>query len=112
MIIDAGGRDSKELRTGLFAADILYVPIRASQTDLETLPKVNELIGLARGMNPNLRAYALISMAPTNPMINEARDAQELIAEFAELKLAPCHDSRAQDLQGRATRRQRRRRVR
>lgn len=88
VVIDAGGRDSKELRTAMVAADFLYVPIQASQPDLETMDHVNELVALARGMNPNLRAFALISRAPSNPMINEVREAQGFLADFAELQMA------------------------
>ncbi len=88
VIADAGGRDSKELRTAAAVADLMLVPTRASQADLETLPKVNELVGLARALNPDLQAYAVLSMAPTNPVIREVEDAQELLAEFDELKLA------------------------
>jgi len=90
VIIDAGGRDSKELRTGMVAADLLYVPLKASQADLETLPTVDELVSLARGMNPNLRARTLLCMAPTNERIREVEDAQELLAEFPELPLSDC----------------------
>lgn len=88
VVIDAGGRDSKELRTAMVAADVLLVPIRASQPDLETMDHVNELVALARGMNPDLKAYALISMAPSNPMINEVAEANAFLADFAELRLA------------------------
>ena len=89
VVIDAGGRDSKELRTAMVAADVLFVPIRASQADLETLPHVNELVGLARGLNPALQAFALVSMGPSNPLITEVREAQALLADFTELKLFP-----------------------
>ena len=89
VLIDAGGRDSRELRTGMVAADIMFVPIRASQADLETLPHVNDVVGLARGMNPDLKSFALLSMAPSNPFINEVREAQELLQEFTELSLSP-----------------------
>lgn len=89
VIIDAGGRDSKELRTGMVAADKMFIPIRASQADLETLPHVDELIGLARGMNQELQVFALLSMAPSNPLINEVAEAQELLQEFEEIKLSP-----------------------
>ncbi|GIK74455.1 MAG: chromosome partitioning protein ParA [Chloroflexota bacterium] len=88
VIIDAGGRDSKELRSALVAADVLYVPIRASQADLETMDHVNELVSLARTMNPDLRAFALVSLAPSNPMINEVAEAQAFLEEFSEFKLA------------------------
>lgn len=82
VIVDAGGRDSEELRTALVAAQIVYVPLRASQPDLETSVHMNELVTLARGMNPSLDARLIISMAPTNPVINEAAQAQELLREL------------------------------
>jgi chromosome partitioning protein len=85
VIVDAGGRDSEELRTALVAAQLVYVPLKASQPDLETSLHMNELIQLARGMNPGLKARALLSMAPTNPVINEATEAGELLAELPEL---------------------------
>ena len=73
----------------MVAADKMFIPIRASQADLEMLPHVDELVGLARGMNANLDVFALLSMAPSNPLINEVAEAQELLGEFAELKLSP-----------------------
>lgn len=88
IVVDAGGRDSKELRTAAAVADLLITPIRASQADLETLPKMNELVGLARGFNPNLQAFAVLSMAPTNPQIRETEEARELLVEFDQLSLA------------------------
>jgi chromosome partitioning protein len=82
VIVDAGGRDSEELRTALVAAHVVYVPLRASQPDLETSVHMNELVALARGMNPALDARLIISMAPTNPAINEAAQARELLREL------------------------------
>jgi chromosome partitioning protein len=87
VLIDAGGRDSRELRTGMVAADRMYVPIRASQADLETLPNIDQLITLAKGMNPDLQAKAVLSMAPSNPLITEVADAQALLEDFPELGL-------------------------
>jgi chromosome partitioning protein len=86
VIVDAGGRDSEELRTALVAAHKVYVPLKASQPDLETSLHMNELIQLARGMNPHLEARVLICMAPTHPSIRETGEAQELLAELAELR--------------------------
>lgn len=88
IIIDAGGRDSEELRSAMVAADKLYSPVRASQSDLWTADHLNQLVALARGLNQNLQAYALLSMAPTNPRVNEAAEASEMLAEFKELQLA------------------------
>lgn len=88
VIIDAGGRDSEELRSALVAAHIVYCPLKASQPDLETSVHMNELVKLARGMNPNLEARLAISMGPTNPVVNEAREAQELLEELTEFTLS------------------------
>lgn len=88
VVVDAGGRDSREMRSAMTIANLLLVPTRASQADLETFSKVNELIGLARGLNPVLKAVALLSIAPTNPAIHEVDDARELLAEFDQLELA------------------------
>ena len=90
VIIDAGGRDSRELRTGMVAADVLYIPIKASQADLETLPVVDELVSLSRGMNPGLLARTLLCMAPTNERIKEVDDAQALLVDFPDLPLSGC----------------------
>lgn len=89
VVIDAGGRDSKELRSALVVADILIVPLKASAPDLDTMEHVNELVSLARGLNPGLKAYALLSMAPSNPLVTEVADAKQFLVDFAELELAP-----------------------
>ncbi|HDR9035991.1 TPA: AAA family ATPase [Burkholderia vietnamiensis] len=88
VVVDAGGRDSREMRSAMAIANLLLVPTKASQADLETFSKVNELIGQARGLNRELKAVALLSIAPTNPAIREVEDARELIAEFDQLELA------------------------
>jgi chromosome partitioning protein len=88
VIIDAGGRDSEELRTALVAAHLVYCPLKASQPDLETSVHMNELVKLARGMNPVLQARAVISMGPTNPAITEAQEAREILTELPELTLS------------------------
>jgi chromosome partitioning protein len=49
---------------------------------------MNELVKLARGMNHVLEARAVISMGPTNPVIHEAQEAQELLTELPEFKLS------------------------
>jgi len=88
VVVDAGGRDSREMRSAMAVANLLLVPTKASQADLETFSKVNELVGLARGLNPELKAVALLSIAPTNPVIREVEEARELLAEFDQLDLA------------------------
>lgn len=88
VVIDAGGRDSEELRSGMVACQSIYVPLRPSQADIETAAHVAELIKLARGFAPDLDARAVITMAPTNPFINERKEAMELLSELPEFKLS------------------------
>ncbi len=88
VVIDAGGRDSEELRSAMVIAHKLYSPLRPSQSDLWTVAHVEQLVRLARGMNPELEAYAVLSMAPTNPRVNEADEATAMLAEFDELAMS------------------------
>ncbi len=88
IVIDAGGRDSVELRAGLVVADKAYIPIQPSQFDLWTLDRMDELVGTAQGFNPGLNAWVIISRASTNPSVSDARDAAELLADFARLALS------------------------
>jgi chromosome partitioning protein len=88
VIIDAGGRDSREMRSAMAVADLMLIPTKASQADLETLPKVNDLVSLARGLNPELKTTVVLSGAPTNPSIREVQDARELFSQFDQLTLA------------------------
>ncbi|MGF6877271.1 AAA family ATPase [Paraburkholderia sp. MM5477-R1] len=88
VIVDAGGRDSREMRTAMAVANLLIIPTQASQADLETFPKMNELVALARGLNPDLNASAVLSRAPSNPVIREVEEARELLTQFEQLQLA------------------------
>lgn len=83
VVIDASGRDSQSLRTGLTIADKFFCPIRASQADLETLPHICKLIEAARDFNEQLACNVIISCAPTNPMINEINEAKQLLSDFS-----------------------------
>jgi len=87
VIVDAAGRDSRELRTGMTAAHILIVPFRPSQPDLDTLPTMQDIIIQAKDLNPNLKVYGLITMAPTNPAIQEEAQARDYLTDYPEIIL-------------------------
>lgn len=87
IIIDAGGRDSPELRSALLVADKAVFPLRPSQFDLWTLARLNKLVEDAMQINEKLEAYIVINQAPTNPSITEVDDAKKIIPEFENLKL-------------------------
>jgi chromosome partitioning protein len=82
VIIDAGGRDSEELRTAMVACNKMYIPLKASQPDIETSNHIIQLIKLAKTLNPKLLALTMISMAPTNHVLKEDQEAILLLSKL------------------------------
>ena len=87
VIVDAGGRDSVELRAAMTVAERLLVPIQASQFDTWTLDAMAELITQASAINPGLEAMACLNRASTNPRVGEVSEARELLGEYDVLQL-------------------------
>lgn len=87
IIIDAGGRDSPELRGSLLVCDKAIFPLRPSQFDLWTLSRLNLLVETAKEINENLKAYVVVNMASPNPNVKEAEDMKELVKEFTQLNI-------------------------
>jgi len=87
VVIDAAGRDSRELRTGMTAAHGLLVPFRPSQPDLDTLANLQNIITQAKDLNPQLMVYGLLTMASTNPVVQEVNEAREYLQDYPEIQL-------------------------
>ena len=88
IIIDAGGRDSVELRAAMTVSDALYIPIQASQFDVWTLDQMNTLVEQVSAINERLHAFALLNRASSNPAVREADEARSALAEYANLRIA------------------------
>ncbi|PSU42632.1 chromosome partitioning protein ParA [Photobacterium frigidiphilum] len=86
VIIDAAGRDSREMRSAMLACNIMLMPTKASRADLELLEHMAETVETARDYNSNLNVSVFINMAPTNSQA-EKLIAKKLLAEFPEFKL-------------------------
>jgi chromosome partitioning protein len=91
IIIDAGGRDSPELRSALLVAEKAIFPLRPSQFDLWTLGRMNKLVETAQEFNEGLKAFVVINQASPNPAVKEVEEAKELIQEFTHLQLLNTH---------------------
>jgi chromosome partitioning protein len=89
VIIDAGGYDSFELRSGMLVADLLISPFRAGQFDIWTMSKMNEHIKRAKLLNPKLKVLILLSQASFQPQLkkNEIKDMLDYLEEFPDLIL-------------------------
>jgi chromosome partitioning protein len=86
VVVDVAGKDSKEMRTGMTAADKFLVVVRPSQLDLDTLPHMSEVIEQALDLNPDLDVRGLITQAPSNPAITERTDAGEYLADYPRIQ--------------------------
>lgn len=87
LIVDAGGRDSVELRAAMVVADVVYVPIRPSQPDIWSLETMEALVGQASAINEGLQGVVLINGASPNPVVQEAAETRDLLTEFENLRL-------------------------
>lgn len=88
IVIDAGGRDSVELRAAMTVADALFIPIQASQFDVWTLDQMNTLVEQAGAINDRLKAFAVLNRASPNPAVREAEDARAALADYEHLRPA------------------------
>jgi chromosome partitioning protein len=87
IIIDAGGRDSPELRGSLLVCYKAIFPLRPSQFDLWTLGRLNTLVEVALEINDNLKAYVVINQSSPNPAVREAEEMKKFLSEFENIKL-------------------------
>lgn len=91
IIIDSGGRDSIEFRAALSIADKLYTPVRASQSDLDTLEHLNdEIIEGVLMNNPDLECSVFINCASTNIRSARTTEAKKILGGdyYSNLKLS------------------------
>ena len=88
IIIDAGGRDSVELRSSMTVAHCMYIPIQASQFDVWTLTSANELVQQAQTFNTNLSANIIINRASPNPVVTESLEVMKLLDDFDKLNFS------------------------
>jgi len=77
VLVDAGGRDSLELRGAMVVAERLYVPVTPGQFDIWTLEMMGELVAQAQALNPDLLGWVVINRANPNPASAEAGEAWE-----------------------------------
>ena len=66
----------------MVACDKMYIPLKASQPDIETSHHIIQLIKLAKTLNPKLLAFILISMASTNHLLKEDQEATILLSKL------------------------------
>lgn len=88
IIIDAGGRDSEELRSSMLVADYVYIPVQPSQFDVWTISSMANMVRKASILNPKMKAYVLLNRASTNPSVSEVDEAKEILEDLDILSLS------------------------
>lgn len=89
IIIDAGGRDSVELRAAMTIADKMYIPIQASQFDVWTIGAMDTLVNMVKIINPNLEVSVIINRASTHPSVCEYKDVITLFEDIEHIQIIP-----------------------
>lgn len=83
VVVDAGGQDSEALRSAMTVARLMLIPFRPKRRDLKTLPHMDRLLKLAKAINPDLIARAVITQCPALPsQAQRILDAKEACRSF------------------------------
>ena len=90
IVIDSGGHASDAMKSAMLGAQKLYVPLRPSQADLETVGDIVGMIADVKSLNMGLQAFSLLSLASTNPSVVEALDARAALEDIPDLFLSPA----------------------
>lgn len=83
VVVDAGGRDSLEMRQALAVCDMALIPIRPAQFDLWSLSRMASLIAeIEERIDGRVNARAIINGASPNPAVREADEIREALVEY------------------------------
>lgn len=85
LIIDVQGRDSKNLRTSLLIADIIYVPFTPSQNDIETIEELAELLEETQIQNNRRKTFYILNNCSAHYLDQASGDAQNFFQEYSNI---------------------------
>jgi chromosome partitioning protein len=88
VLVDAAGKDSKEMRTAMTACDLLMAPLLPSQPDLDTSPAILETVKEARLMNPDLKLMGVLNRVSNHVWDDEEGEAREYMTKYPGMPLA------------------------
>jgi chromosome partitioning protein len=88
IVIDSGGHASDAMKSAMLGVQKLYVPLRPSQADLETMGEMVSMVADVQALNAGLQAFSLVSLASTNPAVFEAQEAREALQDVPGIALS------------------------
>jgi chromosome partitioning protein len=90
IIVDAGGRDTKSLRSAMTLVDVAIIPFQPRSFDIWTLGTVSDLIEQARESNPRLRAVAILNFCDPQAQGGDNEAAAEALKEAPGIDFLDC----------------------
>jgi chromosome partitioning protein len=88
IVIDSGGHASDAMKSAMLGAQKLYVPLRPSQADLETMGEMVSMVTDVQALNSGLQAFSLVSLVSTNPAVFEAQEAKGALRDVPGIALS------------------------
>lgn len=86
VIVDAGGRDSVEMRQAMAVCDLALIPIKPAQFDVWSLARMAQLIkDVAEKTETKVNAFAFINGASPNPAVRETQEVREALRDYVEV---------------------------
>lgn len=100
LIVDTGGRDSREMRIAIALSDIVLIPTIPSQFDISVLDMMVERLKQAKELNPKLKAFIVINRASPNPFLSKKIESlkkyiKELECDYITLAKTIIHEREA-----------------
>lgn len=86
IIVDAGGKDSTEMRQAITICDKLIVPLRPSQFDIWTTNQMEEMVkDIEEKIEGKINANLVINGCSSNMFVKESQVFKETLKDFAEV---------------------------
>ena len=76
IVVDTGGRDSKEMRKAMLSSNVLIIPTIPSQYDVSVLDRMLDLSSEAKVLNEKLLTLILVNRVSPNPFL--ARELENM----------------------------------
>jgi len=85
IVVDAGGRDSIEMRQAMAVCDLALIPIKPAQFDVWSLSRMSQLVDdIKEQTGAPVNARAFINGASSNPSVRETAEVKEALKDYVE----------------------------
>jgi chromosome partitioning protein len=86
VVVDAGGRDSIEMRQAMAVCDICVIPIKPAQFDVWSLSKMAKIVtDVMEQTGEPVNAFTVINGASPNPMVQETIEVKETLRDYSDV---------------------------